>query len=390
MAVCRSPSRRTPCAMQWFLPRHPSSIVLSCMALIALTIYSLKSTKNFKYVITNMTLAPSGLESHSYENSTTRETPEENVSISANHSDFSHLRCKALRECLRLKSFFKSWPDTKPKAAIHFLTRPNTRTGQMRNMLMSLFEHFVNEHRYPVIIFYTGNMTKELNAILSDIPLKHLVFMQEITFPDPPVLDMVENGCPGGVGYRHMCRFHANTMYTHPMMTELEYAWRLDDDSLLLGPQMPDIFAFMKTHGLVYGYISISHAWSLCMEGLRQLATDFARKHKLKPTFLNNWPGYRVFYNNFEISSVSFWRSRMYREFVREVDINGGIFRQRWGDASVKTIGLAVLVPPDKIQQFDTIGYRHQHHRQFGKSVTPIPRLLSSTSLFHKRKNKTQ
>ena len=301
--------------------------------------------------------------------------------------DLSSVRCREGSECCRFRRMLQTWPKSKPKAAIYFLTQANARTLQARDMISSLYRHFNDEYRYPVIIFYTGDISNATNMILSGVRTRELIFMQEIEFQIPEVYPNKEkNRCPGSLGYRHMCRFHANTVYTHPILQGLEYAWRLDDDSFFLGPTLHyDVFAFMKRHNLLYGYIKVRPEAAVCMPGLWELTGNYTNKHNIIPTFFNSWMKGDAFYNNFEISKMSFWRSAKYRRFVKAIDENGGIFRYRWGDAPIKTLALSLFVEPAQIHRFSTLGYSHQNIRQIGVDVVPRePVLLSKSPLVNK------
>jgi hypothetical protein len=59
----------------------------------------------------------------------------------------------------------------------------------------------------------------------------------------------------------------------------------------------------------------------------------------LNGTFFNSLPEGLIVYNNFEVSHVSIWKTRLYQSFIQAVDENGGIYTHRWGDAPLHTIG---------------------------------------------------
>ena len=175
-----------------------------------------------------------------------------------------------------------------------------------------------------------------------------------------------------------MCRFHANTVYTHPIFQDLEFAWRLDDDSLLLGPNIDyDVFQLMKEHDILYGYNAIVIESPLCMIGLWEAASNYMKLLKLESQYLKRWPRFGMFYNNFEISNLRIWRSREYRGFMRHVDGLGGIYKYRWGDAPIKSIALAMFVSPEKIHKFKRIGYQHYAVKIIGSHHTPKVELLT-------------
>ena len=56
-----------------------------------------------------------------------------------------------------------------------------------------------------------------------------------------------------------MCRFQAKTIYDLPIMRRLDYAWRLDDDSILHGDITYDIFSYMSDNNVTYGYRHLNY-----------------------------------------------------------------------------------------------------------------------------------
>ena len=286
---------------------------------------------------------------------------------------FESTPCDVDSECYRFRQLMASWPAAKPKAAIYVLTEPHKRGNKTKDMLASLFKYFNDKYRYPIIIFHTGewNITSEMLPV--SIP-REVIFLQRVIFPLPPYLAERRTICPHGLGYRHMCRFHANTVYTHPILQDLEFAWRLDDDSLLLGPNIEyDVFKFMRDRGLLYGFITIDSDILACVVDLWEAAEDYTKQLHIKSHFLDKWPRYKMFYNNFEISNVSIWRTEEYRGFVEHIDDLGGIYKYRWSDAPIKSLALAMFVSPEKIHQFKHIGYQHQ--------LIKIPGLHNSSEL---------
>lgn len=130
-------------------------------------------------------------------------------------------------------------------------------------------------YRYPVIVFVEeGDLDNDVGrrTIRSftgqDELSQSRLFIQVVRFRIPDfvtgrVRPLAGNGKT--VGYRHMCRFHARTVYEEPTIgfkyadgrPVIEYAWRLDDDSFLYRPIKYDPFAFMRDRQLLYGYIQV-------------------------------------------------------------------------------------------------------------------------------------
>jgi hypothetical protein len=91
-------------------------------------------------------------------------------------------------------------------------------------------------------------------------------------------------------------------------------------------------------------------------------------------------PGARAVWSNFEIADLDFWRSPAYQDYFAHLDKSGGFYyevrpgrpsragalsdtprgTQRWGDAPVHSLAVALLLPKSALHQFDTIGARRR------------------------------
>jgi len=65
------------------------------------------------------------------------------------------------------------------------------------------------------------------------------------------------------------------------------------------------------------------------------------------------------FWSNFEIADFSFFHSTQYRDLFNYLDSTGGFHLERWGDAAVHSLALALLLEPKKLHYFEDFGYRH-------------------------------
>ena len=183
-----------------------------------------------------------------------------------------------------------------------------------------------------------------------------------------------------------MCRFQAKGVYEQPIMAGLEYAWRLDDDSRLLRPIDYDLFAYMRSNRFVYGVASTDGDW--CVEGLWPAVDRYltGRSDTLTPTFYSEWPRGRIYFNNFEVSSMALWTSPVYKDFIDYIDHLGGIYAFRWGDAAIKTIAVSLFVKKSDTHRFKYITYKHtwaltlklplQYNRVWGKWYKPTDYFL--------------
>ena len=65
------------------------------------------------------------------------------------------------------------------------------------------------------------------------------------------------------------------------------------------------------------------------------------------------------FWSNFEIADLDFFRSDAYRELFALLDRDGGFYYERWGDAAVHSLAVALLLQPAELHHFSDWGYVH-------------------------------
>lgn len=70
------------------------------------------------------------------------------------------------------------------------------------------------------------------------------------------------------------------------------------------------------------------------------------------------------FFSNFEIGSLNFWRGEANEAYFNWLDKAGGFFYERFGDAPVHTLSIAMFVPKSEIWFFRDIGYQHNINHQ--------------------------
>ncbi|RCK62723.1 putative mannosyltransferase KTR5 [Candida viswanathii] len=65
------------------------------------------------------------------------------------------------------------------------------------------------------------------------------------------------------------------------------------------------------------------------------------------------------FWTNFEIARTDLFNSKEYQDFFNYLDATGGFYKERWGDAPVHSLAVAMLLDMNEIHYFRDIGYRH-------------------------------
>ena len=233
---------------------------------------------------------------------------------------------------------------------------------------------------YPVVIFIESDLDDDegRQTIRSFSTTPRRLFIQVVRFQIPSFITSAVPRSAGNakpIGYRHMCRFHAITVYRHPIMTAssaVDYAWRLDDDSFLYRPITYDLFVFMRDRHLLYGYIQIRDEAPFLIRGLWEAADEYilASGGDL-PDIYTTWKHTRIYYTNFEISDMSVWKSQKYCQLVDYIDRRGGIYYRRWGDAPIKTIAVTLFVARNQTHHFSDVAYKHNIYTNRGRAHPP-------------------
>ena len=282
-------------------------------------------------------------------------------------------------ECQAFQKLIRSWPPTRVKGAIYMLVRMQPNNIHRLNLTLQGLDKFVLEkYDYPLIIFYEENKSmmpalEELRSITSSPTFLQLVHFEIPGFLKKPVPVKVP-GCPRSIGYRHMCRFQCKLVYEYPITEGLEYMWRMDDDSFIMGHVNFDIFKFMADTGIEYGYQYIYGEVEACIVGLWESVNKYVKKRKSGIRFYTPMPYRRIYFNNFEISKRSVWMSEEYKDYINYIDHERGMYYHRWGDAPIKSLAVSLFVPKNKTFSFRKIV---PYHHNIWRISEEYPRNLS-------------
>lgn len=169
--------------------------------------------------------------------------------------------------------------------------------------------------------------------------------------------------------YRHMCRYESGFFWRHELMAEYEYYWRVEPDIKIFCDIDYDIFKFMKDNNKKYSFTISLPEYKETIPTLWETTKKFITEHKeyVAENNLMDWisddKGQTYngchFWSNFEIASLDFWRSDAYRAYFDALDHAGGFFYERWGDAPVHSLAVALFLPRDQVHFFDDVGYFH-------------------------------
>jgi hypothetical protein len=269
------------------------------------------------------------------------------------------IACK--KDCQEVKDLLKNWTG-KPKGAIYIVT---TR-GRKRFVARLL--HQIKRHmpvQYPVILLYTDHWPNKEMRALRECANSSEIFFQQVYLEIPAFLQRAipnATACNrfGNGRFGMYTRYKSLQVYDEPILQGFDYLLRLSDESQFTGDQSYDIFEYMQSHNISYGYRGVEFEKKVCTLGLWESTRDYVISNKIAPTFFFQWPLRRSFYNNFEITPTSIFRTTEYRALMTYYDLLGGIFYNRWGDGAMKTLAVTLFVPRSQLHHFGNIPYAHE------------------------------
>ena len=170
--------------------------------------------------------------------------------------------------------------------------------------------------------------------------------------------------------YHQMCRWNSGLFYRHPALQNIRYYWRVEPKVHFFCDVDYDVFRWMQDHNKTYGYTinlydspeSLPTLWPETQKFLAahpdhihpNNAMAWLTDSKRRPDHHAKAHGYSTchFWSNFEIADMDFWRSSAYEEYFNHLDRAGGFFYERWGDAPVHSIALALFQDVSKIHWY--------------------------------------
>ncbi|SCV03589.1 LANO_0G05050g1_1 [Lachancea nothofagi CBS 11611] len=185
----------------------------------------------------------------------------------------------------------------------------------------------------------------------------------------------------GSKSYRNMCRFNSGFFYKQQLLDQYQYYFRVEPDVQYYCDFPYDPFKVMREKHKKYGFViamyeyedTVTTLWDAVEEFMADypemvdtktnsydFITDDGMIGKDMPVIQSN-SMYNLchFWSNFEIGDLSFFRSEPYQKYFELLESKGGFYYERWGDAPVHSIAVALLLQQDEVIHFDELGYYH-------------------------------
>ncbi|KIW12986.1 hypothetical protein PV08_08173 [Exophiala spinifera] len=285
----------------------------------------------------------------------------------------------------------------RPRAALISLVRNEELDGILQSM-RDLEFHWNRRYRYPWIFFNEKPFSEEFKAATSNatdaqteyhvVPhehwqtpswIDHHRYMDTLDY-----LGTISVGKGHMLSYHSMIRWQSLWFYRHPALLSYNWYWRVEPDVHFFCSIPYDPFSFLEQNELVYGFNmailddarSFTSLWSVTRAFIERypelLHPDADLDWLLDP---DNGGEYNncQFFSNFEIASLGFWRSEGPSRYAEWLDEGGGFFYERYGDAPVHTLALAMFAAKQDVWFFRDIGYQHDIARHCPPAGARIP-----------------
>lgn len=269
----------------------------------------------------------------------------------------------------------------KAKAAIVILARNSDIEGLKKTIPQ--FEKMFNvRFDYPYVFLndvpFNERFKKEMRSLspakmsFGTIPHEHWSFPSWINQTKAAEVreDMRKRNVIYGdsLPYRHMCRFNSGLFFRHPLLEGYDYYWRVEPWVEFYCEMQYDPFMFMKENDIDYGFTimlpeyieTVPTLWKTVKQFMKE-NPDVVHPNNMLKMFNDGTENYNLchFWSNFEIGNLNFFRSEKYLRYFDYLDKAGGFFYERWGDAPVHSIAVAMMLPKEKMHWFEDIGYFH-------------------------------
>jgi len=176
------------------------------------------------------------------------------------------------------------------------------------------------------------------------------------------------------ISYRHMCRWNSGFFYKHPRLAEFDFYWRVEPDVHYFCDIDYDVFRFVSENKIKYGFTmnilddarSFPSLWSRTMSFINahpELVHPEADLDWLLDAANGGDYNNCQFFSNFEVGDLRFFRGEANEKYFHWLDRGGGFYYERFGDAPIHTLSVAMFVPKSEIWFFRDIGYQHDINR---------------------------
>lgn len=150
---------------------------------------------------------------------------------------------------------------------------------------------------------------------------------------------------------------------------QYDYYWRIETGSEYHCDLDFDPFEKLATEGKKFAFVMAMYEQKGSIKTLWNNVQHYINQPQVTLSFNNSMPfisddhgaNYNLchFWSNFELASLDFFRSKEYQNYFDYIDSTGGFWYERWGDAPIHSIAVALFLNKNQIWFANEIGYSH-------------------------------
>ncbi|KAJ8662762.1 hypothetical protein O0I10_001726 [Lichtheimia ornata] len=380
---------KTPLRRSRLLVRPATIRVLSFLTLVALVI--LLSIDNLKRLFQNENMIGEEgakiIQSLCEQHHQQQQSGSNMLEKSSNQLLLEHQRAShtANEEHLPMDTVIDNnvWRDLPVKGAFYMVVDSGD-LQHIRASIRSVEDRFNHRFRYPWILLSNQHLTASFRNYITKLTTSPIFFGKiDAELWDYPswvsgvrAEDYMKYFSSSDVKhatsflFRQRSRYHAGFFFHHPLLQNVEYAWRVEPGSDYSCIMDTDPFVEMEQRNKTMEReepLAVRSLYPLTLQFMKenmQLMTPL--KESLFPWLVDNKDpmyakangfNYCQIESNFMIVKLSYLRSPEYQNYFSFLDSTGGFYYERWNDASVQTMAAAMFLPRSQLHFFNHIGY---------------------------------
>lgn len=302
----------------------------------------------------------------------------------------------AISEKIDEKDYFRTYlkpsfanNGRRPSAVILSVVSPEDDLQKILDTIYSVETKFNNHLHYPWVFIsketLPGPTISTIESILGNrcsfgtIPDKEWGYPSYIDKNKAAIsrAQMFKLEFGSSESYRHMARYLSGPIFSHELLLDYDWYWRIDPGSFLTCDVQYDLFRRLQDERKIFGFTLTGREDPETMKTLWDVTREYIEQHEnytpdLRGFIIDSGDpkigrdkklvkaddfNYCYFWSNSEIGNLNFWRSPPVKAYFEYLDHKGGFFYERWSDRMVHTLTTMLFADKDHFQFFKEVGF---------------------------------
>lgn len=241
--------------------------------------------------------------------------------------------------------------------------------------IKSFQDHFNNQYHHDWVILSTKNILStskpQLAAMANGENVKFVDLGKHFfTIPSTVSATKIKRRKPKDIPQyardqftrfsKQLTRFLAGSFYNlDNIWLDYDYYWKVPVGSSLGCDVNYDVFEYMNQNGIQYGWLLMQKTLPDVNTGLINHIEDYLKTSPITSEenvdFVSKYIQSCSFVTEFELASLSFFKSAQYQSFFNFLDQFNGIFYQEWSENAIKTLAVSLFLPKKLVKFFSDL-----------------------------------